>query len=195
MEETIINLGNLLEKFQSKFFEIEDILHATNTQFRKLKTEYYNCERQELAKSENQVMSMTDFVSYMSALEQINDSTRSISEIPLDSEADIIKEPTVSYQKQKRRISKSFSWQEVIHEEEEEENFQRFSNKNDSNANVPLQRPTSLIPFMNNVKKFKSNPEFEVMGFVARGSLEALNEGGFIRTPDSMDDSNNMKIR
>lgn len=190
MEETIIHLGNLLENFHSKFLEIEDILHATNTQFRKLKTEYYNCERQEWAKSENQVMSMTDFVSYMSALEEINDSTRSISELPLDSEA----EPTVSYQKQKRRISKSFSWQEVIHEEEEEENLQHF-NKNDSKTITPLQRPTSLIPFMNNVKKFKSNPEFEVMGFVARGSLEALNEGGFIRTPDSKDDSNNMKIR
>ena len=192
MEETIIHLGNLLEKFQNKFLEIEDILHATNSQFRKLKTEYYNCERPDPGR-ENQIMSMTDFVSYMSALEEINDSTRSISEIPLDSEADI-KEPTVSYQKQKRRISKSFSWQEVIHEEEEE-NIQHC-NKNDSNI-APLQRPTSLIPFMNNVKKFKSNPEFEVMGFVARGSIEALNEGGFIRTPDPKEDgnTNNMKIR
>ena len=192
MEETIIHLGHLLEKFQNKFLEIEDILQATNTQFRKLKTEYYNSERQESGR-ENQVMSMTDFVSYMSALEEINDSTRSIAEIPLDSEADF-KEPTVSYQKQKRRISKSFSWQEVIHEEEEE-NVQ-LGNKNETNI-VPLQRPTSLIPYMSNVKKFKSNPEFEVMGFVARGSIEALNEGGFIRTPDSMDDgnANNMKFR
>ena len=193
MEETIINLGHLLEKFQNKFLEIEDILHATNTQFRKLKTEYYNSERQDQGQ-ENQVMSMTDFVSYMSALEEINDSTRSISEIPLDSEADF-KEPTVSYQKQKRRISKSFSWQEVIHEEDEE-NIQH-GNKNESNL-VPLQRPTSLIPsHMSHVKKFKSNPEFEVMGFVARGSIEALNEGGFIRTPDSKDDgnANNIKFR
>ena len=194
MEETIIHLGNLLEKFQDKFLEIEDILHATNTQFRKLKTEYYNCEKRELGR-ENHIMSMTDFVSYMSALEEINDSSRSISEIPLDSDVDI-KESTVSYQKQKRRISKSFSWQEVIHEEEEE-NIQHCNKNEGSNANAPLQRPTSLIPFTNNVKKFKSNPEFEVMGFVARGSIEALNEGGFIRTPDSKDDGNmnHMKIR
>ena len=46
------------------------------------------------------------------------------------------------------------------------------------------------ISHMNNVKKFKSNPEFEVMGFVARGSIEALNEGGFIRTPDPKEDGN-----
>ena len=186
MEETIVNLGNLLEKFQHKFIEIEDILQATNKQYQKLQTEYLNCKKDQ--SRENQIMSMNDFVRYMSALEEINDSGHSNSEIPLESEADL-KEQTVSFQKQKRSISKSFSWQEVIHEEEEENTQLQLINKDEGNI-VALQRPTSLSPFTN-VKKFKSNPEFGIMGFVATGSIE----GSKIKAPECKGENNIMKIR
>ena len=179
MEETIVNLGNLLEKFQHKFIEIEDILQATNKQYQKLQTEYLNCKKDQ--SRENQIMSMNDFVRYMSALEEINDSGHSNSEIPLESEA--------YFQKQKRSISKSFSWQEVIHEEEEENTQLQLINKNEGNI-VALQRPTSLSPFTN-VKKFKSNPEFGIMGFVATGSIEESK----LKAPECKGENNIMKIR
>ena len=138
MDDIIVNLESLLSQFQSKFLEIEGILHNTNKQFNRLKAEYVKCDN-----AEESVMSMKDFVSYMSALEEAEDTSHNISEIPLDndnisrdnSEAETevtpvppTNEETMSVPAEKPRtrtssmtMSNSFGCHEVIQEEEEVE--------------------------------------------------------------------------
>ena len=129
MDEIILNMESLLSQFQKKFVELECVLRDTNKEFFRLKTEYVKCVP--LA-DDCPVMSMKDFVSYMSALEEQdteNDETsQNISELPLDTE-DILKsdsEETPALvkpaEKRQRKHSRtnSFGLQGVIMEEEEE---------------------------------------------------------------------------
>ena len=130
MDEIILNMESLLSQFQKKFVELECVLRDTNKEFFRLKTEYVKCVP--LA-DECPVMSMKDFVSYMSALEEQeteNDETsQNISELPLDTEeilkSDSEETPAVEKpsEKRQRRQSRtnSFGLQGVIMEEEEEE--------------------------------------------------------------------------
>ena len=101
-----------------------------------LKAEYVKCDN-----AEESIMSMKDFVSYMSALEEAEDTSHNISEIPLDNdnipcdksevETEVTPVPptneeTVSVPAEKSRartssmtMSNSFGCHEVIQEEEE----------------------------------------------------------------------------
>ena len=130
MDEIILNMESLLSKFQAKFAELEFVLRETNQEFSRLKTEYVKCVP---IAEDCPVMSMKDFVSYMSALEEQdteNDETsQNISELPLDTE-DILKsdpeetpaliKPAEKRQRKQSRTN-SFGLQGVILEEEEEE--------------------------------------------------------------------------
>ena len=130
MDEIILNMESLLSQFQKKFVELEGVLRDTNKEFSRLKTEYVKCVP--LA-DDCPVMSMKDFVSYMSALEEQdteNDETsQNISELPLDTEeilkSDSEETPAIGKptEKRQRRHSRtnSFGLQGVIMEEEEEE--------------------------------------------------------------------------
>ena len=84
MEDIIGNIENLLVQFQLKFVEIEDILHNANKQFSQLKLEYVKYAPNQ----DDSVMSMKDFVSYMSALEETeaDETSQNISELPLDND-------------------------------------------------------------------------------------------------------------
>ena len=132
MDEIILNMESLLSQFQKKFVELECVLRDTNKEFSRLKTEYVKCVP--LA-DDCPVMSMKDFVSYMSALEEQeeeNDETsQNISELPLDTE-EILKsdseETSAAGKPAEKRLRKqsrtnSFGLQGVIMEEEEEENL------------------------------------------------------------------------
>ena len=101
-----------------------------------MKAEYVKCDN-----AEESIMSMKDFVSYMSALEEAEDTSHNISEIPLDNdnipcdksegETEVTPVPptneeTVSVPAEKSRartssmtMSNSFGCHEVIQEEEE----------------------------------------------------------------------------
>ena len=121
-----------MTQFQCKFVELETLLRDTNREFSRLKTEYVKC----VPIAEGSVMTMKDFVSYMSALEELdteNDETsQNISELPLDTldNEDVIKSESEetssavkSGERRQRKHSRtnSFGLQGVILEEEEGE--------------------------------------------------------------------------
>ena len=146
MEEIIGNLENLLVQFQSKFLEIEDILHNANKQFSRLKLEHVKCAPQ----TEDSVMSMKDFVSYMSALEETeaDETSQNISDLPLDNDESMQSEQSATEEtpiqnsntkpnqqlqpfertRMRKSYSNSFGWHEVIHEEDE--NVEGKENRN-----------------------------------------------------------------
>ena len=127
MDDIILNMETLMTQFQCKFAELENLLRDTNKEFSRLKTEYVKC----VPIAEDSVMSMNDFVSYMSALEEQeteNDETsQNISELPLDTEdvtrSDTEEAPVKSADRRQRKQSRtnSFGLQGVILEEDEEE--------------------------------------------------------------------------
>lgn len=132
MDEIILNMETLMTQFQCKFVELETLLRDTNREFSRLKTEYVKC----VPIAEGSVMTMKDFVSYMSALEELdteNDETsQNISELPLDTldNEDVIKSESEetssavkSGERRQRKHSRtnSFGLQGVILEEEEGE--------------------------------------------------------------------------
>ena len=142
MDEIILNMETLMTQFQCKFVELETLLRDTNKEFSRLKTEYVKC----VPIAEGSVMTMKDFVSYMSALEELdteNDETsQNISELPLDTldNEDVIKsesEETSSAVKpgerrqRKHSRTNSFGLQGVILEEEEGEEEEVNEEKSD----------------------------------------------------------------
>ena len=98
MDDIIVNIETLLCEFQVKFKELEDIVYITNQQFNRLKVEYVKS----VPIAKGSVMSMKDFVSYMSTLEDVEneETSQNISELPYDDndtpepiKPDIVEEP------------------------------------------------------------------------------------------------------
>ena len=157
MNEIIVNLESLLTQFQTKFLEIEDILHNTNKQFTRLKMEYVKHVPND---NEESVMSMKDFVSYMSALEETecDETSQNISELPLDNEVSLKSEseetPVINQglqvdrsrsRKSSMTMSNSFGWHEVIPEEDEADDVKMTPSPNEEKIIKKLQRPTSIV--------------------------------------------------
>ena len=171
MNEIIVNLESLLTQFQTKFLEIEDILHNTNKQFTRLKMEYVKHVPDD---NEESVMSMKDFVSYMSALEETeyDETSQNISELPLDNEvslkSDSEETPVFNQSLQVERsrsrkssmtMSNSFGWHEVIPEEDEIEDVKMTPSPNEEKIIKKLQRPTSIMTEPMKKKNSSKNEE------------------------------------
>ena len=171
MNEIMVNLESLLTQFQTKFLEIEDILHNTNKQFTRLKMEYVKHVPDD---NEESVMSMKDFVSYMSALEETeyDETSQNISELPLDNETSLKSEseetPVINQGLQVERsrsrkssmtMSNSFGWHEVIPEEDEIEDVKMTPSPNEEKIIKKLQRPTSILSESAKKKNSSKNEE------------------------------------
>ena len=134
MDDIIVNIETLLCEFQVKFKELEDIVYITNQQFNRLKVEYVKS----VPIAKGSVMSMKDFVSYMSTLEDVEneETSQNISELPYDDndtpepiKPDIVEEPLFNQnniettkprpKRKSARKSHTFSKHHVIHEEVE----------------------------------------------------------------------------
>ena len=164
MEDIIGNIENLLVQFQLKFVEIEDILHNANKQFSQLKLEYVKYAPNQ----DDSVMSMKDFVSYMSALEETeaDETSQNISELPLDNDENsnkIENEEVIDStnstnnnngnnsslqlpfdrNRMRKSYSNSFGWHEVIHEEDENIETNKENKNNTGQSSNKRQRHKS----------------------------------------------------
>jgi len=131
MDDIIVSIENLLCEFQVKFKEIEEIVYHTNKQFNRLKVEYVKS----VPIAKGSVMSMKDFVSYMSTLEDYEneDTSQNISELPNDNEEIVptesdktllnqrpIEQNTKTSKRKSSRRGSTFIKHNVIHEEVDE---------------------------------------------------------------------------
>ena len=174
MDDIILSIETLLCEFQVKFKEIEEIVYNTNKQFNRLKVEYVKS----VPIAKGSVMSMKDFVSYMSTLEdnENEETSQNISELPIDTEEvlkpdieeTLFKQKTVERNKTtfKRKSSKKgpmFSKHHVIHEEAESDDtygseFEETSFKQTKSIETSKSSRPSMIAKQTPKQTNKSEP-------------------------------------
>eukprot|EP00090_Calanus_glacialis_P031663 TRINITY_DN52647_c0_g1_i1.p1 TRINITY_DN52647_c0_g1~~TRINITY_DN52647_c0_g1_i1.p1 ORF type:complete len:364 (-),score=84.78 TRINITY_DN52647_c0_g1_i1:47-1138(-) len=162
MDDIIVSIETLLGEFQVKFKELEEIVYNTNQQFNRLKVEYVKS----VPIAKGSVMSMKDFVSYMSTLEddENEETSQNISELPFDNDNKEVIKPDVegsilnqmnlennktSLKRKSSRRSQTFSKHHVIHEEAESDatygsEFEETAFPQPKKIEIAKSRPASL---------------------------------------------------